>query len=437
MRKNLLVLILCLLVLTPILAVDEDALFGSSFDDDLFGGDDFLVEDISETEIDLEQLMLTDEAGITLGGSYSFSITPGWSWNLDNETDTGTLATDLSAKLFFDARPSADMRVFGKAVISYPFDEIEDDPGTPLVNEQRTFSDILSIKELFSDFSIHDRLFLRVGKQTLNWGVGYFFSPADLLNLSEIDPSDPDKELEGPLSVKMNMPLGIDNLYGYVMVPEDAKDITDVAVAVKYEKVIGKSELGFGAYYRNGQAPAAMVTLSSGIGDVSLFGEGMLSYGSDKKYQEKGSFPPTYYENPDDRFYFSATAGANFTWNDKESDRSVTFATQYYYNGEGTNLNTVILIPFQNNGYHYGATSLSFALTRKVTLGLFWYGNMEDLSGMVKPSVTWKPVDSVGINLTLNATYGDLGDEFTPLFGQSLGRTLGVSLGFTLGGANF
>jgi len=421
MRKNLLVFILCLLILTPILAVDEEALFGSSFDDDLFGGDDFLVEDISETEIDLEQLMLTDEAGITLGGSYSFSITPGWSWNLDNETDTGTLATDLSAKLFFDARPSADIRVFGKAVISYPFDEVEN---------KRTFSDILSIKELFSDFSIHDRLFLRVGKQTLNWGVGYFFSPADLLNLSEIDPSDPDKELEGPLSVKMNMPLGIDNLYGYVIVPEDAKDITDAAVAVKYEKVIGKSELGFGAYYRNGQAPAAMVTLSSGIGDVSVFGEGMLSYGSDKKYLKNDY--STYYENPDDRFYFSATAGANFTWNDKESDRSVTFAAQYYYNGEGTNLNTVILMPFQNNGYHYGATSVSFMLTKKVSVGLFWYGNMEDLSGLVKPSITWKPVDAVSMTLGLNGTYGDIGDEFT-----MVGRMLGVSLGFTLGEANF
>ncbi|MFA7019455.1 MAG: hypothetical protein WC239_10780, partial [Sphaerochaetaceae bacterium] len=350
-----------------------------------------------------------------------FSITPGWSWNLDNETDTGTLATDLSAKLFFDARPSADIRVFGKAVISYPFDEVEN---------KRTFSDILSIKELFSDFSIHDRLFLRVGKQTLNWGVGYFFSPADLLNLSEIDPSDPDKELEGPLSVKMNMPLGIDNLYGYVIVPEDAKDITDAAVAVKYEKVIGKSELGFGAYYRNGQAPAAMVTLSSGIGDVSVFGEGMLSYGSDKKYLKNDY--STYYENPDDRFYFSATAGANFTWNDKESDRSVTFAAQYYYNGEGTNLNTVILMPFQNNGYHYGATSVSFMLTKKVSVGLFWYGNMEDLSGLVKPSITWKPVDAVSMTLGLNGTYGDIGDEFT-----MVGRMLGVSLGFTLGEANF
>lgn len=74
----------------------------------------------------------------------------------------------------------------------------------------------------------------------------------------------------------------------------------------------------------------------------------------------------------------------------------------------------------------------SHLLTKKVSVGLFWYGNMEDLSGLVKPSITWKPVDAVSMTLGLNGTYGDIGDEFT-----MVGRMLGVSLGFTLGEANF
>ena len=56
--------------------------------------------------------------------------------------------------------------------VSYPFD---DQGGT------REFDEVFHVSELFSDFQFRDTLFFRAGKQTINWGVGYFFSPADLL----------------------------------------------------------------------------------------------------------------------------------------------------------------------------------------------------------------------------------------------------------------
>ena len=309
------------LVLLPVAAdVDEDALFGSSAEDDMFSDSSPLIEEVSQTSLALEDLLLSNEAGVLIGGSFGFSLKPEWSRNLSTGVDSWGVSSAINSQLFFDARPDTRLRIYGKFDLAYPYD---------------TDNGFLSIKELFSDFSYKDKLFFRVGKQTINWGVGYFFSPADLLNLSEINPTDADAQLDGPLSVKMNMPMGVDNLYGYVVIPDDQSDLdmTDLAYAVKYEKVIGGSEFGFGAYYRKDQPPSAMLTMSSGIGEVAIFGEAVVSYGSDRKFWVVGGFEPV--ENPDDRLYFQGTVGARFSWMDDDSDLGVSFAGQYYYNGEG------------------------------------------------------------------------------------------------------
>jgi hypothetical protein len=429
MKRKLAMFLLCgLLALTPLFA--DDSLFGEADlfgDDDLFGGSDLLVEDVSETSLALDKLLLENPDGVVIGGNFSFSLTPGWVWDVGSQDNKGTMSTNLNTQLFFDARPNTNIRVFGKAVVSYPFAVTE----TP----NRTFSDIFSIKELFSDFAIEDSLFFRVGKQTLNWGVGYFFSPADLLNLSEINPADPTADLEGPVSVKVNMPLGVDNLYGYVIIPDGTTDVTELAVAAKYEKVFKTTELGFGAYYRQSQAPAAMVTFSTGIGDVAVFGEGMISYGSDRSFKVGNPLLPTVVENPDDRLYLSGTLGARFSWTDRESDLGVSFAGQYFYNGEGYTGDDLISLPMDNARQHYAAANISVSLSKTLSTGLFWYGGMSDLSGLINPSITWSPKDYFSVSLGLSTNYGELGDEFVPiLFGN---RKLSATLGFTLGGTGF
>lgn len=450
-------------------SADEESLFGASGgtssgqtsgsdEDALFSGS--LVSEAEETDLALDELLLVNEDGVVIGGSFSFSLTPGWNWYVDAGENEGILSYSLKSKLFFDARPSADVRIFGKADISYPFDEdadeiveLTDAYSDYAVVEGRGFDDIISIRELFSDFAIDDTVFFRVGKQTINWGVGYFFSPADLLNLSEIDPQNPEEELEGPVSVRANMPLGVDNLYGYIIMPENASDITDFAAAGKFEKVIGGTELGFGGYYRKDQAPAAMLTFSSGISDVSLFGEGMVTYGSDKTYYTltPGSSPGlTENQNSDDEFYFSGTLGGSFFWSDSESDLGVNVTGQYYYNGEGSSRDDLLALPDSNPAKHYGAGNISLSLTDSLSTGVFWYGNLNDASGLLSPSITCSFSDYISMNLGLQYNYGEIGDEFVPdydLFsavnpelaaaGKESGNTAAVTLEFSLGGASF
>jgi hypothetical protein len=420
----------------------EEDLFGSS-EDNLFGGSDDLLTDIENSETDMGSAMLTNEQPVVIGGNYSFSLTPGWGWKFDESDDIGAISANLSSRLYFDARPDESIRVYGKAILSYPFEESEnlttigretevtmvddEDPANTFTGtveyedsfftSTRSFSDVLSVQELFSDFTVGDDLFIRVGKQNLNWGVGYFFSPANLLNISSIDPLDPEAELTGPVSIKMNKPVGIDNIYGYVVIPSANVALDGLKYAAKYEKVIGNSEVGLGGLYTYGDDPIVMSTLSTSIGDVALFAEGTASFAAI------------------DDVEFAATAGGRYSWSAPESDLSLNLAGQYYYDGSSE------YYP------HKIAANVSMTLTNEVSIGATWLNTGTEglpaqismLLGtdhvgirLVQPNISWRPVEYVNIQLTGIYTYGDM-FEFMgeSIMGDALGATVKVTLGNT------
>jgi hypothetical protein len=418
MMKHLTILLILFLFVSPLFAVtaDETELFGSSeedlfgetgSEDDLFGGSDDLLTDIESSETDMGNAMLTSEQPVVIGGSYGFSLTPGWGWKFDESDDIGAISANLSSKLYFDARPDETVRVYGKAVLSYPFVE----------SDSRSFSDVLSIQELFSDFIVGDDLFVRVGKQNLNWGVGYFFSPANLLNTSSIDPLDPEAELTGPVSIKMNKPIGIDNIYGYVIIPSAQVNLDGLKYAAKYEKVIGNSEVGLGGLYTYGDDPVVMSTLSTSIGDVALFAEGTASFAAI------------------DDVEFAATAGGRYSWSAPASDLSLNLAGQYYYDGSSEHYP------------HKMAANVSMSLTSDISVGATWlHTGTEGLPApvstllgtdhvevrVVQPNITWRPAEYVNIQLIGIYTYGDI-FEFMgeSILGDALGATVKVTLGNT------
>jgi hypothetical protein len=390
-----------ILLISPVFAetVDEAELFGSSeddlfgssgSDDDLFGGSDDLLTDIENSETDMGSAMLTNEQPVVIGGSYSFSLTPGWGWKFDESDDIGAISANLSSRLYFDARPDESIRVYGKAVLSYPFEE----------TTTRSFSDILSVQELFSDFTVGDDLFVRVGKQNLNWGVGYFFSPANLLNISSIDPLDPEAELTGPVSIKMNKPVGIDNIYGYVIIPSANVALDGLKYAAKYEKVIGNSEIGLGGLYTYGDDPIVMSTLSTSIGDVALFAEGTASFAAI------------------DDVEFAATAGGRYSWSAPESDLSLNLAGQYYYDQS-----------LPTDFRHNTMANVSLGINSDLSVGVSWLNSAVKL---VQPTITWSPFEYMNIQLAGIYLYGDVNTFMGEvIMGDALGATVKVTLGNT------
>ena len=444
MKKYLILFLLGIVSVTGFAQTD-------TLDDDLFGGSEPLVEEAEETEHALDEILLTDDKGVVIGGSFSLSSSVGGSIDLAEvfewESITWNLRPSLTGALFFDARPSSDIRIFGKAGISYPFSVKPDDEDTP-VDESRDFNDIIKIRELFSDFNINNSVFFRVGKQTINWGVGYFFSPADLLSLTDIDPENPDIELLGPLSVKINVPVDMHNIYLYSVIPEDIVDPSDLIWAPKAEFILGKVEIGIGGYYRYKQAPAGMLTITGNISDFSLFGEAVVKYGSDKNFiiEETGTYG---LESYNERFFFHGTAGAGYFWNAEEGDLSINTTMQYYFNGEGyedpdlinsiTNLQMALLFndglyinDLKDRSLHYGAVNLIVSPLKEFSFSLFWMGNFGDYSGLIRPGITWNPVDYVRAAVSFSYNYGEEGDEYTPQ-----GENMMFSVNISLGGSAF
>src|SRR5690606_16561378 len=254
------------------------------------------------------------------------------------------------------------------------------------------------LHELFADFDVGDRAFFRVGKQTVNWGVGYFFSPADIINIGRIDPEEPEAEREGPVAVRIHLLAGRVNYDVYTLVHGKPGDYR-IALAPKAEFVYGGSEVGLGLYYRADRAPRAMATLSTSLlGRVAVFGEAVASFGSDKRFVKEA--PGTLlglsvYEDPDTvRFHF--TAGARVNHSDPDGRFTVMAAGQYYYNGEGydgeflkENLGKMYGLVAMGQlassdvlpltvGRHYAALSVSGTSSslRNVTPSVFWLGNL-------------------------------------------------------------
>lgn len=440
---------------------DEGSLFGSADEagegaadetapadmSDLFAGD-LMTEESGDGAGIAEQ----DRPAVEIGGSYRFSLTgqAGWPspadlWAAPLEPDRRSLGVDLGATLFLDARPADDFRVFGKAVISYPFTTADD------LEAPRTFSDIVRVTELFSDFQIGESVFLRGGKHTIAWGVGYFFSPADVLNLTAIDPDDPEADREGPVSLRANLPIDFNNLYLYVIADPTADGVKP-AVAPKAEVVLGSAEIGIGAYYHPDRVPRAMLTLSTGLADAEVFGELEASLGSDRTFVERDADSPTGLRavRHANRLFGAATGGLRYTYRPESNDWSATFAGQYLWNGEGYADPTILREPGVRTlllnralspadlttlpGQHYAAASLNLSLGTRSdwSAGALWITNLSDGSGRVAPSVTFRPADRFSLRAAATLTYGEAGAEMTPL-----GNRVGASLTATLGSGSF
>ena len=333
--------------------------------------------------------------------------------------------------------------------LSYPFttdDEAE---------SARDFSDIVTITELFSDFTLDETLFFRGGKQKIAWGVGYFFSPADVLNLTAIDPDDPEAEREGPVSLRINLPVDFHNLYFYVLADPDSNGV-NLAVAPKAELVLGGTEIGLGAYYNPNRVPRIMLTLSTSVSRYEFFGELEASIGSDRTFVETtdissenlfGLRTIQYLK----QVFSAATAGIRYAYRPPSERWSATFVGQYLWNGEGyknpgllrenpTGITALIasndlsLGDLSYPGRHYAAASLSIApgLPSDWSLGGFWISNLSDGSGRISPSLRFQLAKKLSLQANATITYGAAGSEMTPT-----GSYAGVSVGATLGSGNF
>jgi hypothetical protein len=347
------------------------------------------------------------------------------------------LRHELAAELYFDARPSSDFRVFGKARVDYTVPG-SDDSG------EFTFT----MFELFADFHWDDLVFFRAGKQRADWGVGRFFSPADLMSLVTIDPLDPEAEREGPVAVKVHAPLGVHNAYLY-LITGDYRDPLDVAVGARAELLIGGVELGAGGLIQAELVPKAIATATGSAGDFDLFAELVIQQGTERNRIEldaAGRLEVTGRDARSEEWFPAATVGALYF----AAEPGIALAAQYYYNPlgypdsaalaparaalrapdgtgprrSGPQPEVVDLLFF---GRHYGGASAAWngIADSDLSASLFWLANLSDGSGIVRPSLSYQVLDYARLSLGASLGYGTGATEY----GERVAFTLGAALG--------
>ena len=450
--KRLLILGMSLALLgNLVLAQDnlDDSLFGGgesseeTNEDDLFGGGDELFGDSIFTEVEEDpdanpaDALLVNE-GVTIGGSFGVTAEIDLSLNPEEDEDAFSSGlTDLSTRIFLDARPNSDFRAFAKGDIAYDTaDGVSFD-----------------LREAFADIDIDNAVFIRAGKQTINWGVGFFFSPANLINLETIDPENTGAELAGPVALKAQVPLGIDNFTGY-MILDEIESGNDIGLAARYEFLAGGYEFTVGGVWRNENPWALMATVSGNIQgidyieDVAVFGEVVVEGNSGKTFiVEDSSNPLGYSTEAADSLYFSATVGARADYTTDDDLYTISGSAQYFFNGlgyadpsvfvdepqvVGAFLGQGALTPSDliERGQHYAAINISSPDIAEsgFTPGLLWLGNLSDGSGFVNTSVSYNEIDNFTPGLSYRYNYGAEGAEYSPMGdSHSLKLTLNIS----------
>lgn len=467
----------------------------ASLEDELFGGDEnlFVSPDKAQSssgkaasdsstegeplkfQADLQKAMLSLEGNkLRIGGSLDSSLKLSCNWaELNKPKPDSTLTTNLNANLFFDARPTENLKLYGKFSFGFPFEktlsEIVKIPKNKLAPSLQSFfpngiavpigvngAVNLSIRELYTDFSLKDIAFFRFGKHAVKWGTGYFYSPADIINLSRIDPQDPEADKEGPLSLRTHIviPRTQHNLWFYLLPPaESGFKIENTAVAAKAEFVFGNWEWGIGGRYRYEQAPKLVTTLSGSIaGKVAVFAEGVFAWGSDYIYYKNGDYNSGYTEK--NKAFFQATAGASYS----NAKTHTSVAAQYFYNGFGyrdtKEVQSIIEAGFAeaqkenfshpavgaaqkigsmgNIGQHYITCTLSQNKigTEKLRAQLFQQFAVSELRGMSVLTFSWNPNRLIGFGIGPAFIY--------PLSSESQTKSsASLSLSVKMGGGKF
>jgi len=384
------------------IVTDEDALFGGEDDAAVAEGTAGIDASVSVNK-DSGVSAFLKTASVRVGGSISPGVAANWVW-LDpysgastfTEPSLATLAPDVSSLVFIDARPSEDFRAYLSVKTAYPFFDTTTttitgvDPVTGLPTTATTTTRNTKVFELFSDFNVADRAFFRFGKHSVKWGVGYFFSPADVISLESIDVTDYEKQREGPVSLRLNVPIPgrQDNVWAYAILPEYKANTTyeplDLGFAGKYELVVGGWELSAGGAYRRDVDPSLMATASGALGPFGLFGEAVCVFNKDYSADDAAT---------GDLAAFNGTAGVIYT----NSNLNLTAIGQYNYSGTA-DLDT-------RRQYAALYVSKSKCLINDLTVSLLGMSNLSDLSFMVKPTVSWAWNDYATLSLSPTFTF--------------------------------
>ncbi|OGS33404.1 MAG: hypothetical protein A2293_03325 [Elusimicrobia bacterium RIFOXYB2_FULL_49_7] len=232
-------------------AIDESAMFGDA--ETTIADSTALVNTSAGKESQAEKTGLSVSGEMTSAAMISLPR--------KNE-DNPTLSSSMVGNLLLDARLRGGIKGFANAEADYTSQ-----------NDSLAFF----LREIFVDLSFHNKVYLRTGKQVLQWGRCYFWNPTDLINVERKAFVDKISGREGAYGLKAHVPFGTAvNLYGFIDTRQ-ADSLEKVSGSFKFEFLAGRSEAALSVWGKKDKMPVMGGDISSRLlgldisGEVSLF----------------------------------------------------------------------------------------------------------------------------------------------------------------------
>jgi hypothetical protein len=188
-----------------------------------------------------------------------------------------------------DARLKGGAKVFADLEASMAPEVQTTGPSGPVTSGGTQFY----ARELFLDANINHTVYLRAGKQVLQWGRCNLWNPTDLVNVERVTFIAKMGHREGTYGIKLHIPYKtLFNFYSFI----DANNVTrldSLAIAVKAEVLLGRTEMALSAWKRDSVMPAFGFDFSSRLfWDVLVAGEAALRNGKNMPSLDlSGAFP--------------------------------------------------------------------------------------------------------------------------------------------------
>jgi len=316
-------------------------------------------------------------------------------------------AKDVTATAYADLRASEFTRLYVGVTFTYK----------PKVSDlsTQTQEPNLALDELFVDTAIDRKVFFRMGKQRISWGVGNWYKPADVLSLAAVDPDNPTAAREGPYAFKSGYPFGKLN-QRHLCRSATHGDMTSFSFAGKADVVVSNSSsiLGLSAgricrpsHGRCSCLPARWT--------FRCHGENVVAYGSDRTYVQSDGLGGYTTYTIDYVPVFQSTMGIKYN-NADSNGLSIALHVQGYYNGTGYQDSSIV------------GTVRGFTSAKKAALGVtssdLVQAGMYYLAGSVSVGGRWGSGEKL-TQWTLSdyalANFSDMSFRTKPSFALSIG----------------
>ncbi len=323
---------------------------------------------------------------------------------------------------------------------------------------------VFSINEVFLDVNIARRVYFRIGKQVVKWGVGYLWTPTDLVNIEKKNILDSSQVRQGSYGLKIHVPFGTRaNIYSFINM-NNARHLSDISMANKVEVLFLNTEMALSVLLKNHNVPVYGFDFTSRVFTLDIHGEASLSYGDNTRrirdypwyitglFQSLSLQAMYMFPGKTDlmdyrvrgKWIGKASFGFGRGFEVLDVKDRIRFDVEAFYNHAGYDRNM-----FEKDLYTVGYF-LSSGLYTPNYYGRYYAGlfitirqmfveelssmvncvvNIQDQSSIVSGMITYAPFYDLTLNLMVNGFVGKTNREYT-LYGNYFTTELSVKLVF-------